>query len=86
MSVREPNDATRTADQARKPEAGAPWSARGKTHTHTHTFLALRQADAVDEILKFRIAAERVESGIHPDPRHSSGALQETLLQGIQSF
>ena len=45
-----------------------------------------RYAGAADHVLKPRIAAQRIESGIHPDPRYSSGALQESLLKGIEGF
>lgn len=39
-----------------------------------------READAADKVLKSGVAPERVESGIHPDPWHSSGTLQVALL------
>ena len=38
-------------------------------------------SDAANQILKSWIAAQRIESGIHPDPWYSSGSLQERLLQ-----
>ena len=40
-----------------------------------------RNSDAADKILKPWIASQRVKSGIHPDPRHSSRSLKEPLLQ-----
>jgi len=34
--------------------------------------LAARDSDAANEVLKSGVLSQRVESGIHPDPRHSS--------------
>ena len=46
----------------------------------------LRKSRTADHILKPRIASQRIEPGIHPDPRYSSGSLQESLLERIESF
>ena len=43
-------------------------------------------SDAANEILKSRIAPEGVESGIHPDPWHSSRSLEVSLLKRLQSL
>jgi hypothetical protein len=43
-------------------------------------------SDAADEILKPRITAKRVYSGIHPDPRHSTRPLKECLLKQFESL
>jgi hypothetical protein len=40
----------------------------------------LGNSDTADNILKPWIAAEWVQSGIHPDPGHSSRALKDALL------
>jgi hypothetical protein len=43
-----------------------------------------READAADQILKPRVASEGIESGIHPDPWHSSRPLEIALLKRLQ--
>ena len=51
-----------------------------------HKVSSLRDADAMHQVLESGIAAQGFESGIHPDPWDSSRALQEGLLQRLQSF
>lgn len=46
----------------------------------------LRNAGAAGQILKSGIAPQRIESGIHPDPRYSSRVLQEGLLERIEGL
>src|SRR5690242_18634577 len=52
---------------------------KGRTHPW-------RNAGTADQVLKSWIAAERVESGIHPDPRYSGGSLQERLLERVEGL
>lgn len=42
--------------------------------------------NAPDKILEPGIAAQRVQSEIHPDPGYSSGSLEEGLLHGLDSL
>ena len=46
----------------------------------------MRDTDTADQVLKPRIASQRVKSGIHPEPWHSSRPLKEPLLQGFKGF
>ena len=47
---------------------------------------AMGNSDAANKILKSGVASERFESGVHPDPWYSSGALEEGLLQRLKGL
>jgi hypothetical protein len=56
-------------------------ASREMSGTGEKPMLGLRNANAADQILKPGVATERIESGIHPDPRYSSRALEVGFLE-----
>jgi hypothetical protein len=58
----------------------------GSSPQHIEFRDSVWNSDAADEILKPRITAKRVYSGIHPDPRHSTRPLKECLLKQFESL
>ena|SRR5215471_8210889 len=44
------------------------------------------KSDTADKVLKSRVGPQRVQSGIHPDPWHSSRALEKPLLQRFEGL
>jgi len=52
----------------------------------TAPFHVNRNPDAAHQILASRIGAQRLESGIHPEPDHSPRAIGECSLQRSESL
>ena len=66
----------------------AEWMRSGNGLQTRYLLSSLRQrdSDAADNFRKARVAPESIESGIHPDKRHSTGSLLEALAEPEKSF